>query len=294
MERLPTLKSLRAFEAVALYGGVRAAAGELCVTQSAVSHQIHQLEAFLGVRLFAKKGRLLELTEQGRNYLQRVTDAIHQLEQATSQISQFKSGTPLTISAPPSFLANWLLPNLKSFEDAFPDTPLKLVQSLTLDASSPSADIAIEYRLQPSPGSNSALLFPDDLSVFAAPDYVKKLKLKSIDDLERARLIETERRLTSWIDVLSDKAWVRGHRFLSVPYSLHAFEAARLGLGVALGNRLNAAPLLGAGALITPFKLDKSRRIVAPKYFLTSSAGKLTHESAEHFRTWLMGKCRSA
>lgn len=287
MRSIPSTKALQAFVAVTRFGGIRAAAAELCITQSAVSHQIKQLETLLGVSLFVKQGRHLRLNKTGQDYLQHVSSTLHQLEQASTQVSRYQSRPPLTIAAPPSFMANWLLPNLGKFEQLHPGTPIRLLEQLTLDRSDQLVDIAIEYRFQAQVGAQSERIFDDSLSLFAAPDYVAAHEIESIDDLARVRLIETERRLVSWQDVLWDKPWIKTHSFLSVPYSLHALTAASLGYGVALGNTINGKRLLQDGALVMPFELDAARRPDMPKYFMTVAQGKGGSEALEKFLEWM-------
>ena len=291
MAQLPSIKALQAFKAVSHYGGIRAAASELCITQSAVSHQIRQLEDILGIALFDKKGRHLVLNETGRNYLQHVSSTLHHLEQATTQVSRYQKAPPLTIAAPPSFITNWLLPNLGQFESEYPGTPIRLLQQLTLDKSDRNIDVAIEYRFQAQPGLDSQLLFMDDLSVLAAPSYVEKHPISSVDDLRNVRLIETEKRLISWLDVLWDKPWVKSQPFFSVPFSLHSLNAARLGFGVALGNKLNAQSMLDEKSLIIPFELDVSRKPEMPKYFMTLPDGKGDMEHVRRFSQWMRTYC---
>lgn len=287
MSTLPSIKALQAFIAVAQYGGIRAAASELCLTQSAVSHQIKQLEETLGVALFVKKGRNLVLNDSGLDYLQHIKSIVHQLEQATTQTSRYQKQPPLTIAAPPSFISNWLLPNLKAFEALHPAIPIRIVQQLTLDRSNNPIDIAIEYRFQAQPGANSQQLFTDELSVFTSPDYAKGHTLQKPEDLKAVKLIETERRLVSWLDVLWDQPWVKSHPFLTVPYSLQALEAARLGYGVALGNKINAQSMLDEGQLIIPFTLSPERKPEVPKYFVTILEGKQHNQTVKLFVQWL-------
>ena len=184
MRHLPSTKALRYFSAVAATGGIRGAASELGITQSAVSHQIDVLQNMLGLRLLKKRGRNLVLTTAGKNYLQHVNDVLRQLEQATAQATQYRDESPINVSAPPTFISNWILPNFGTFAEAHPRIPLRLVQSLTHDKMDALIDISIEYRFGQHPGLDSQPLFSDTISIFASPDYVEKHKLSSLDDLK--------------------------------------------------------------------------------------------------------------
>ena len=115
MRNLPPFKALSAFEATARLGGVRAAADELAVTQSAVSHQLANLESHLRTPLFHRQGKRLVLTDTGRDYLNRIGPVLDHLEEATFEAANHSRIETLTVSAPPSFLAMWLLPRIAGF-----------------------------------------------------------------------------------------------------------------------------------------------------------------------------------
>lgn len=289
MNQLPSTKALRCFQAVAQLKGIRHAATELNVTQSAVSHQINQLESTLGIALFQKEGRNLVLTPAGQDYLRHIESILHQLEQASSQLPRYKGKPPLTVSAPPTFISNWLLPNLGRFEANHPDVAIRLLESMTYNRADSSIDVAIEYRFKPNPTSSSTAIVMDELSVLAAPSYVEKHQLYSLESLQNVRLIETERRLSSWVDIFWDEPWIKTHRFLTVPYSYHAFEAARLGYGVAVGNTLNAKQLLDTGELIIPFALPKERWPEVPSYYVTVPQEKMDRDDVLGFRDLVLG-----
>ena len=115
--------------------------------------------------------------------------------------------------------------------------------------------------------------------------WLKRKTLQALEDLKRVRLIETERRLSSWLDIFSNEPWVRTHSVLTVPYSYHALEAARLGQGVAIANRLNAQRLIDNKELVVPFKLPKERVPEVPSYYLTVPDVKQSNDSV----AWLSG-----
>lgn len=123
--KLPSLKTLPVFEAVARLNSFSKAADELNVSQSAVSHQIRQLEAYLGEDLFTRKGRYLALTEDGRHYWEAVTAALFQIERASEQI-QGKMDTRLRMAVFSSFAVRWLIPNLPSLQRQHPELDLQL------------------------------------------------------------------------------------------------------------------------------------------------------------------------
>ena len=114
--RLPSLNGLRAFEAAARHLSFTAAASELNVTQTAISHQIRRLEAELGIRLFVRQNRSLTLTPEAREYLPGIRAAFNDLRLATDRLLRKDSDRVLTVSTLASFAAKWLLPRLSSFQ----------------------------------------------------------------------------------------------------------------------------------------------------------------------------------
>ena len=108
--RLPPLTALRAFEAAARNMSFQAAAAELDVTPTAMSHQIRALEAELGVTLFARDGKRVRLTEVGARYAMQVRDALMALADATRQIRAGDRERRLVVTMLSSFAARWVTP----------------------------------------------------------------------------------------------------------------------------------------------------------------------------------------
>lgn len=123
--KLPPLKALPVFEAVARLNSFSRAADELSVSQSAVSHQIRLLEGYLGEYLFTRQGRYLALTEHGRHYLEGVTSALFQIERASEQL-QGKPDTQVRLALFSSFAVRWLIPNLPYLQRQHPELDLQL------------------------------------------------------------------------------------------------------------------------------------------------------------------------
>jgi LysR family glycine cleavage system transcriptional activator len=302
MRNLPPFKALSAFEATARLGGVRAAADELSVTQSAISHQLANLENHLRTPLFHRQGKRLILSDTGRDFLNRITPALNSLEEATFEASNYSRVETLTISAPPSFLAMWLLPRIGRFTAVQDAVDLRLLERLTLAPEEESIDCAIEYRFTPENAANSVQILSDEVVPLASPDLIARHALTSLEDLSGVPLIETERRLISWHAILRDAASLdppggaspETQRFLSVSYSLHAFEAARLGMGVALGNRYNAQRFIDEGSLAVPFEFPEALKPRSPKYFLTLPDKKARLEKVMRFSEWLQAETREA
>ncbi|NQV22174.1 MAG: LysR family transcriptional regulator [Rhodospirillales bacterium] len=288
MRNLPPLAALRAFEATARLGGAKAASEELLVTQPAISHHLAKIEDFLGAKLFHRRNKRLFLTDAGRDYLNRITPAFDRIEEATRDTTRFSKADALSVATPPSFLGHWLMPKLKDFLSHQPNIDLRFVNRLTVDDESDAVDCAIEYRLQPSKDRVSTRLFDDHIVPLAAPDLVAEKNLKTVDDLAGITLIETERRVVSWLTVLRDRPWLSAQRFLTVPYSHHAFDAASRGMGVALGNYHNAQTHIESGRLTNPFVLPRAMVPPEPRYFFSASKIRSDEPKVQAFRSWIL------
>ena len=287
MRQIPPFLALRAFEATARLGGVKLAAEDLCVTPSAISHQIATLEKHLGAAVFHRHGKRLEPTSAGLRYMHKLGAMFDGLEEATLEVQARRVRETLTVSAPPTFAALWLPPRLGGFLDMHPDLDMRVVDHLTVDEASEDIDCAIEYRLRPDPKRKSELLFSDQIVPIASPKLVAEKGIQSLDDLKGVPLIETERRLVPWRSVLQGVPWAQDNRVISVQFSYLAFRLAGMGCGVALGNLHNASTLISEGHLTVPFTLAKEQIPPTPRYYFTF-VGNVSPK-AEAFRKWVFG-----
>ena len=287
MRDLPPLKSLESFEATARLGTVRKAAEDLCVTPSAISHQISKLEAQLGRVLFYRRQQRLQLTDAGRNFLQQIEQAFDRIEEATLELRDSRETEQLSIAMPPTFMAMWLMPKLAEFRRLYPRYDLRLVDRLTLDDYQDRVDCGIEYRPGEAAHWYTEKLFEDDIVPLASPALSRKAVLNDIDDLQGQSLIMTELRLTSWRVLLSEKVWFKNCPILSVRYSYQAFNAAIHGLGIAIGNRRNAGYFIHNGQLEIPFEISPKRLPATPHYYFSCLEKNCNLPRVQAFRGWL-------
>ncbi|MEW5889266.1 MAG: LysR family transcriptional regulator [Pseudomonadota bacterium] len=150
--RLPPLTSLRAFEAAARHMSFKKAAEELHVTPAAVSQQIKALEDYLGVALFRRLTRALELTDDAQAMLPKLREGFECLTAAVERTCHHGPRGTLVLSAPPSFAARWLMPRLQRFTEAHPEVELRMSSSLgTIDRpeGEPGGD-TVDLRERPS------------------------------------------------------------------------------------------------------------------------------------------------
>ncbi|WP_207254681.1 MULTISPECIES: LysR family transcriptional regulator, partial [unclassified Pseudomonas] len=124
--QLPSLNGLRAFEAAGRHGSFKAAAHELNVTQTAVSHMVRLLEEHLGFALFRRHANRLELTDQGRAFQPGLTGAFDAIARLTEQVGSMRAGPVLTVGVAPAFALHWLIPRLADFNRNHPDVEVRV------------------------------------------------------------------------------------------------------------------------------------------------------------------------
>ncbi|MBR9857086.1 MAG: LysR family transcriptional regulator [Gammaproteobacteria bacterium] len=124
--RLPPLNALLAFETAARYQSLTRAAEELCVTQGAISQRVKQLEEFLNVRLFIRRGSRIELTDEARSYLPLLSWLFESLKKGTDELFRGEQLTQLTLRVAHSFAEHWLIPRLARFHQAYPGIQLRV------------------------------------------------------------------------------------------------------------------------------------------------------------------------
>ena len=249
MNPLPPLNGLRAFEAAGRYLNFRAAADDIGVTQGAVAQQVRGLEARLGVRLFDRRSKGLAFTDIGRAYHTRIADAFAVMQQATDSLRP-QTGK-VTISVTPSFAAKWLIPNLPSFTETYPNIDLRvLATEATSSFQTDGIDLAIRLGRPPFGASlDATLLFENEIIAVAAPSLIggriaplppgaitSFLKLHTSHDLWPGFLAQ--------MGVVGDSS--RGMRFSQTAL---AIDAAAAGQGVALTSRFMVAADLNSGRL---------------------------------------------
>jgi len=242
--KLPPMNALRAFEAVSRLGSVSKAAEELCVSQGAVSQQLRNLEDHLERELFIRAPNSFKLSEEGAIYAAVVQRSLGEIAIASQEVARTKTLRGLTISAPPMFARNWLIPNLKDFYKSFPDVPVVIDRDLALVTfKNDGIDGAIRYcNVNDSfDGLDSVLLFQIQVFAVASPAYIAEHGLlESLAEPGTHRLIDAADSIkshgffTKWEDVISGNRLDSTVQHESFPDYDQILNAAVLGRGVAL------------------------------------------------------------
>ena len=287
--RLPPLSALRFFEAAGRHQSFKLAAAELNVTPSAVSHGIVALEQVLGVALFVREARKLSLTAEGADYLPYVSEALSLIAIGTARLPNARAKRTIAVSCAPTLASRWLLPRLHNFGDRWPNV------SVTVDTSRRHVgfpidgfDFAIRMSRAPAAGTAWSRLFGERLVPVCSPTYGKTL----LDgdgriDLARAALIHITAASEDW------QAWLdkRGIAGIETAGGLRfdtielAFEAAIMGLGVALGRRPLVDRDLATGALV---EISPDAIVAETAYWLVSSEEADHRSDLSGFKRWLL------
>lgn len=289
IRRLPPLNALRSFEAAARLGSFHKAAQELYVTPSAVSHQIKTLESFLDIRLFERSKRTVQLTPQGERYLQAITIALDDIDEATHKLMQSPDAGAVNITVAPGFLAYWLMPRVIHFQQLYPDVELKLTASTKqIDFRHSDMDMAIVYGSGPYPESISHPLRRVKITPLCSPKLLQTGgKINKPVDLLKFTLINIAKRDQEWKQFLNDANVKHSERAKSMTFSNTslAMRAAMEGLGIVLADAKLAERELHFGQLIQPLDLymdtQQSLDLLYPK-------GISLTDSMIAFRDWLL------
>lgn len=168
------LTALRAFEAAARHLSIKAAAGEIGVTPSAISHQLRALETVLGVELMRRVGPRLELTETGQALSPELTAGFGRIAEAVGLLKSERKLGPLRLSMLPTFAAHWLSPRLTRYPFARAGFELLIsTGQASVDLPAGAADAAVRHGRGSWPGVISDLLFEESLGLLGAPGLVR-------------------------------------------------------------------------------------------------------------------------
>ncbi len=290
MSRLPSLNALRCFEAAARSGSFSRAAEELNVTQSAVSHQVRQLEQWFGLKLFDRMGRQTIPTPKGQELARSLAEAFDIMGAACRRLSQSETGPALTIAALPSIATIWLIPRLSQFFSDHPEISVKIIYAFTgqkIDFD--ETDIAILWGPGEWEGCRSTRLLAGNTVAVCNPIYLEKQGPFEVPQaiLGKPLLHDTDR--------LDWQNWMRHAGLKHVGPSpgpifqdFNLLRAAALaGQGIALCPRSLIADDLESGRLVqlfdTAIKLDYAYCIIKP-----AQGSDRRTDAITLFKDWLL------
>lgn len=282
---------MRIFAAAAQAGSVTGAAAELHLTHGAVSHQLRQLQDYLGVALFEPVGRGIKLTEAGAAYAADVERALTLIDKATDKVLATRNDRRLRVSCMPSFAARWLLPRLGNFISANRDIDVEVQSSLRLaDVKGGEADVALRYGGGRYPGLSSQLLMRDWHYPVCSPQFAERNALASPEQLIGLPLLHSDSEpWQPWLRAAGIDVAEPQHGTVFDDSSL-MLMAAVAGQGVALTRHTLAIDDLAAGRLLRPFPIA----VTTPySYYFVCRPADEEPGAVATFRQWLYTEAAS-
>ena len=289
-KRLPPLKALQAFEAAGRTGSFQAAAAELFVTPSAISHQVKSLEEFLGVELFERKTRQVTLTLTGETYLESVNSAFMHIEVATQRAMSNHAGGELKLAVAPAFLDRWLLPRFHDFTNRHPDIELDIHSSIgEIDFKQSNIDMAVYFGDGQWQGIDSTFLRPSYLVPVCAPILLEQERVEEPEDLLKFRLLQVKKRpdeWTSWFQ-LTDTPFHPSQGTISFSNGMTTASAAAKGLGVALMDPSLVSEEIEQGDLMIPIDLIMQ---LPKSFYLVWQQNRPLSPAMTIFKDWITNR----
>jgi LysR family glycine cleavage system transcriptional activator len=284
---LPTsLNSLVTFEAAARHKSYSLAATELNITHSAISQQMRLLEESLGVALFERKARQMQLTPEGVQLLKQIQPALRQIGRAVAQIKSEQRAPAIHVATLQSFATFWLLPRLGHFQTKFPELAIHIHASLGLvNLDRQRMDIAIRFGLGTWDGYDAEKLLDDQLYPVCSPQFnggrfpVEPAQLLHY----RILCVENGREWRQW----GERAGIAIDNFKHESHHSDSnlmLTAAKAGQGIAVARHSLVAAEIAAGNLVRLFD------IIAPSdyhYYLVTTTGLKKSPALLAFEAWL-------
>jgi len=279
---MPSLSALRAFAVFAESGTLQQAGAALNVSHAAISQQLRQLEAHMGVPLLDRSGRALRLTAEGEQLAQALTLGFGAIRVAVQDLTTRGAGQPLHVTCTPMFATYWLMPRLAGFRQAYPEVDLVIDPTGEVVQMAPGGiDVALRYGHGNWPGLEAEMLLPSPMVVVAAPGLLDRRRVDQPEDLLDLPWLEEigTNEASVWLRSRGVEDGLKAGRVV-LPGNL-LMEALRGGQGVAVSVRDFVAPDVAAGRLTELFCEEQGRG-----YHIVHRPGVL-RPGARHFVNWL-------
>lgn len=282
--RLPPFAAVRAFEAAARHRSFKAAGEELCLSASAVSHQIRALENYLDTALFERRGNQMHLTLTGRAYSGKLTDLLNDLDTSTRAVKPAKD-RPFRVLSTPGFAARWLVPRLDKLPFADRVRLRVSVGAPSTDFTSNDADVVIQWADGPTPQVEVIPLMESSRYPVASPDLCRKAGISAPQDLLSARLMydETDDAWSEWFQAagLEVTDMPLGPTY---PNCELATTAAEQGQGISLAYDAVVRSTIDSGRLIRLFDTVTMPRVI---YSIAYQKARASDPMIQGFCKWI-------
>jgi len=286
----PSMSLLLAFEAAARHESYTRAAVELSLTQSAVSRQVQALEQQLGLALFRREGRQVQLTDVGRLYQREMSEALGRIRSATLQAMAYQSGGgSLRLATLPTFGSKWLLPRLHDFYKTHPGMLVHINSRIdAVDFETSGIDAAIVVGHAGLPGLISHRLHAEELVVIISPQTAENHQSWNPEHIAGQMLLNVANNPNVWGDWFSHHHLPHRMMRLGPSFELtsHLIQAVKAGIGIGLVPRILVADELASTELLSLDLPIASQR----SYFLTYPPRNEMLPSLQAFRTWLLAQ----
>jgi len=292
--RLPSLKFLKTFQIAAVHQSFKAAAEELCITPSAVSHQVKLLETQLGIPLFERGPHSLLLTEAGKMYLHSIDAVFNRLEAVTEQLRTSYGRGLVRLHIPPFFASEMLMPRLQTFMQMRPELDIHInTVGGTLQTHPAEADLSVIVGPAPNDDLESYRLFEQAFVPACSPQLLHDTAIDSIDDLNEQTLLIHEARRDGWQRwaELSGRDNLQPRSIVRFDTMQAAVQAAESGIGVALVSTRLATTRFRAGTLV---KLFDTELPTGEAYYLIHRPNDVERKEVQALTQWLLSEFADA
>lgn len=293
--KLPPFSAVRAFEAAARHQSFKAAADELCVTQSAISHQVKGLEDFLDAALFRRNANGVELTRCGADYFGDLTLFLDRLDASTERIRGTDISGPLLVRATPAFTSRWLLPRMDGFNRAYPEIELEVTTTNDpMHFPSDGVDILVQYGQEPAEGLRVDAFLTSARFPVCSPELMENgPAIRKPEDLAQVTLLRdvVGDDWANWFACANSKMpedIIKGPRFAHCELTLRAAEE---GQGVALGYGALIDTEITEGRLVKLFDLETPPKVI---YSLTCPESWTNRPRIAAFRNWVFAEAANS
>jgi LysR family glycine cleavage system transcriptional activator len=290
---LAHLSAWRFFESAARLGSFGRAAEELHVTPAAVSQQIRVLERYLDAQLFRRESHGVVLTEQGSLVYPEIREGFNRLSAAVRRLGLASGRGIVTVTAPPSFSAKWLMPRIERFRARYPQHDVRLLAREQLaDFAREEVDLGVRFGYGVYPGLVVEKLLEERVFPVCRPELAASPLSSPAEWFRNTHLIhdttiQGDPSYPGWQSWLG-RAGITGvdaSRGLQFNSSLLATQAAVDGHGVALGRSVIAGDDLAVGRLVAPFERGAP---LARGYSLVYRDEAVKRPGVAAFRAWLL------
>lgn len=289
---LPSTGALAAFDAVARLGSFSAAATELSLTQGAISRQIAILEDQLGVRLFHRNGRGVDLTETGRTYAEGISEVVRKIRLLSLQAMSNEAENRLSLAILPTFGTRWLMPRIPDFVRRHPKIIINFATRIQrFDFAAEGVDAAIHIGRPDWPGADCQFMMHEDVVPVASPEFLARNPVGSPEALLQLPRIEMASRPGAWEHWFSSlgieaktSGGMRFEQFSNVA------QACIAGLGIALMPTFLIESELETHQLVKAY--DHQVRSLSD-YYLVRPLAKVSYPPVVAFSNWLLEQVRT-